>query len=44
MTIAWGRQWQPLTIPRGGTEPFNQQKLVQPPQRGHSTDDWPRNE
>ncbi|RYY39328.1 MAG: DUF1572 domain-containing protein [Chitinophagaceae bacterium] len=33
------QQWNSLSIPRGGTQAFNEQKFAQPKQRGDFTDD-----
>lgn len=33
-------QWQSLSIPRGGSKAFNDQKFAQPQQRAHFTDEF----
>ena len=34
-----GKEWQSLSIPRGGSATFNQKRFAQPKQRKHFTDD-----
>ena len=36
----WAEEWVSLSIPRGGSQQFNEQKFAQPKQRGHFTDDF----
>jgi hypothetical protein len=35
-----GENWQSLSIPRGGTKQFNEEKFAQPKQRQHFTDEY----
>ena len=39
-----GKDWQSLSIPRGGTAEFNRKKFSQPKQEGHFTDEFLKEE
>lgn len=42
--MATGGQWTSLSIPKGGSQQFNQQKFAQPKTDGHFTDDFLKNQ